>query len=65
MKEKERSKMMVGKTRKIEAPVWKTVAERKPFCPKCGAEMQCPPKDPDVATLYEFQCTNIFCNLVC
>ena len=46
-----------------EGPVWKTVTEKKPFCPECGSEMK--HAKGDVATMFRWQCSSFMCHYVC
>lgn len=44
-------------------PVWRTVRQKMPFCPKCGAEMKrC---TGDAASMFTWQCTSLICHYVC
>ena len=46
-------------------PVWKEVKIKKPFCPRCGSVMK-QVTNPDVATMFDWQCTNFMnCHYVC
>lgn len=44
-------------------PIWQRIIRTVPFCPVCGAEMQ--RTSGDVATVFNWKCSNSLCRHVC
>jgi len=44
-------------------PIWKEVKRTLPFCPACGSELK--RTKGDAATIFDWECSSIFCNFVC